>query len=94
MLHQVLKDADLSAAEKGALAVDFDAVLGLQLAQEFQKAPTTSSIDESLIERLLLERVEARANKDFAKSDAIRDQFDIMDIVIKDSPQGTTWELK
>ena len=94
LLHQVLKDADLSAAEKGALAVDFDAVLGLQLAQEFQKAPTTSSIDESLIERLLLERVEARANKDFAKSDAIRDQFDIMDIVIKDSPQGTTWELK
>lgn len=94
LLHQVLKDEDLSSAEKGALVLDFDRVLGLNLAQPYEKAPSTNSVDSDYIDGLIVERKEARANKDFARSDEIRDELAAMGVIIKDSPEGTTWELK
>ncbi|KMK52696.1 Cysteine--tRNA ligase [Fructobacillus sp. EFB-N1] len=45
-------------------------------------------------EALLAERAAARAAKDFQTSDAIRDQLLITGLVVRDSPQGQTWELK
>ena len=47
-------------------------------------------LDEQ-IEALLAERVEARKNKDFARSDAIRDQLKEQGILLDDTPQGTRW---
>jgi cysteinyl-tRNA synthetase len=38
-------------------------------------------------------RTAARARKDFGESDRIRDQLAAMGIVIKDSKDGTTWEV-
>ncbi|MGE4106588.1 MAG: cysteine--tRNA ligase [Bacteriovoracia bacterium] len=46
------------------------------------------------IERLLAERLVARKAKDFARSDAIRDELAAQGIDIKDSPQGTTWKYR
>lgn len=48
--------------------------------------------DTAMIDDLIAQRNEARSAKDFAKSDAIRDQLQAMGIVIKDSAEGTTWE--
>jgi len=39
-------------------------------------------------------RKDAKANKNFAMSDAIRDQLKAINIVIKDSREGSTWELE
>ena len=39
-------------------------------------------------------RKEARANKNWAESDRIRDELAAMNIVIKDSKEGTTWSVK
>ena len=36
----------------------------------------------------------ARKNKDFQESDRIRDELLAKGIVLKDGPQGTTWEVK
>jgi cysteinyl-tRNA synthetase len=52
-----------------------------------------SGIDAKQIDGLISERTAARARKDFAESDRIRDQLAAMGVVIKDSKQGTTWEL-
>ncbi|MCF1783069.1 cysteine--tRNA ligase [Lactobacillus mulieris] len=49
------------------------------------------SDDDSEIEELVKKRDEARKNKDFATSDAIRDQLAAMDIVLQDTPKGTKW---
>ncbi len=46
-----------------------------------------------LVERLLAERKAARAARDFARADAIRDAFAAAGVVVKDTPQGAQWEL-
>lgn len=43
------------------------------------------------IEGLLVERREARANKDFAEADRIRDELQSAGIAIEDGPDGTKW---
>ena len=51
----------------------------------------SNSIDQE-IEALIEERRQARANKDFARSDAIRDQLKEQGILLDDTPQGTVWK--
>ena len=43
------------------------------------------------IESLISSRDKARANKDWAKSDSIRDEISTLGIQIEDSPEGTKW---
>ena len=46
---------------------------------------------DSEVEALIDERKAARAAKDFARSDEIRDQFQAQGIILEDTPQGTRW---
>ena len=64
---------------------DLLAVFGLDLEDK------SNSIDQE-IEALIEERRQARANKDFARSDAIRDQLKEQGILLDDTPQGTVWK--
>jgi cysteinyl-tRNA synthetase len=52
-----------------------------------------SGIDPKQIDGLISDRTAARARKDFKESDRIRDQLAAMGVAIKDSKEGTTWEL-
>jgi len=52
-----------------------------------------SGIDAAQIEGLIAERTAARTRKDFGESDRIRDELAAMGVVIKDSKDGTTWEV-
>jgi cysteinyl-tRNA synthetase len=52
------------------------------------------SLEDAEVEALLQERKEARASRDFKRSDEIRDQLLAGGVLIKDSPQGTTWVRK
>jgi cysteinyl-tRNA synthetase len=52
-----------------------------------------SAVD-SLVGHLLAQRQEARAAKDFATADAIRDQIKAAGIEIEDGPQGSSWSLR
>ena len=51
----------------------------------------SASSDDAEIEELVKQRDEARANKDWATSDKLRDQLKEMGITIQDTPQGTRW---
>ena len=46
------------------------------------------------IEDLLKTRLEARANKDFAAADRIRDALNALNVVVMDGPEGATWRLR
>ena len=50
-------------------------------------------IDTEVVNGLVSDRTAARARKDFKESDRIRDELAAMGVVIKDSKEGTTWEI-
>jgi len=82
----VLK-AKISDAEKRATILDFDRVLGLNLLdpkhnQDNQEIDLASLAPE--IQYLLTLRIKARAEKDFAKSDSLREELDKLGFIIKD----------
>jgi cysteinyl-tRNA synthetase len=52
-----------------------------------------SGVDAEQVDRLIADRTAARARKDFGESDRIRDELAAMGVVIKDSKEGTTWEI-
>jgi cysteinyl-tRNA synthetase len=52
-----------------------------------------SGVDGEQIDRLISDRTVARARKDFKESDRIRDQLAAMGVIIKDSKEGTSWEI-
>ena len=46
------------------------------------------------VEALLAERVEARAAKNWAEADRIRDRLTALNVVVMDGPTGATWRVK
>ena len=91
VLYDVLKD-DISNSTKIELVKDFDKVLSLDLLKE-----ETKEIDSDLENYILSkieERKEAKANKDFALADSIRDELLSKGIILKDTREGVTYEIK
>ncbi|MBU3099145.1 MULTISPECIES: cysteine--tRNA ligase [Clostridium] len=91
VLFDVLKDIELNNKEKSILIEDFDKVFSLNL-MIIEKE--TTDIDEELINNLIVERNAARASKNWARADEIRDEFIAMNIELLDSKEGTTWKVK
>ncbi|MBR2279627.1 MAG: cysteine--tRNA ligase [Ruminococcus sp.] len=87
-VYDVLK-ADTNDATKLYVIEKFDEVLGLDLT----KAEAESKDDlDSEIEELIAKRQEARANKDWATADKIRDDLLARNIKLIDTPDGIKWE--
>jgi len=90
----------ISAAETGAEAAACLRVSG-QLLGLLQHAPAEwfsgrqvdTALSEAEIESLIEARKAARARRDFAAADRIRDDLAERGIVLKDSPDGTSWEI-
>jgi cysteinyl-tRNA synthetase len=85
-LNLYLDQEEVSAAvleEGAALFTDWLAIFGILFTSE-------DLLDEE-IEKLIEERNQARKNRDFARSDEIRDQLKEQGILLDDTPQGTRW---
>ncbi len=89
---EVARSTSLAAVDRRDLLLAFDESLGLNLAE----APVDEVAGESdpRIDALVAEREKARAGKDFATSDRIRDELAAEGIVIVDSPEGPRWSRK
>ena len=77
LLRQILR-APLSADERRWLILDADLVLGLDLDLVWTQSVTAASQDATIpadAAALLAARDEARAAKDFARADALRDEL-------------------
>jgi cysteinyl-tRNA synthetase len=88
---------------KGAAATfrELAGVLGLVqqnpaevVAQNKARMLADIDLNEEEINSLIDKRNQARAAKDWATSDAVRDQLLTHRIVLKDGPEGTDWEVK
>jgi cysteinyl-tRNA synthetase len=83
--HAVASADDLSSAQRRALLVDFDRVLGLNLDAPADPAPLELPPGAGpLLER----RAAARAAGDYATSDALRAELAAMGVDVRDTPDG------
>ena len=83
---------DLSILKETLNAFVFD-VLGLENANSNTATDSSSDKLSGTLELLIQLRAEARANKDFATSDKIRDELAKLDIELKDGKDGTVFNL-
>jgi cysteinyl-tRNA synthetase len=94
----VLAAKKVDVAKQAALAQAMDSVLGLDLLNltraDLRIRPVTVTITEADIDTALARRKEARAAKDFAASDAIRDELAAQGVEVMDGdPLGWEWRL-
>jgi cysteinyl-tRNA synthetase len=64
------------------------------LTRSAQEGLADAGLSEAEIEALIVERREARASRDFARSDQIRDELAAKGVLLLDGPEGTTWKMK
>ena len=96
-IHNLVREVNIVLAKDGLLADDqaaildavakFDAVLGIFGAEE-------NEMLDADIEALIDERQEARRNRDFARSDEIRDLLASKGIILEDTKDGLRWKRK
>ena len=70
----------------------FDAVLGVMALRRAEEAAPDVPVDE--IEQLIADRKAARARRDFAAADGIRDDLDTRGVILEDTAAGTRWKRK
>jgi cysteinyl-tRNA synthetase len=91
-MARAAKNGDAKAAELLAGAADF---LGFQRSKwdtKLEKYLFDSAFD-SKVDELIAARTAARKRKNFKESDRIRDELAKMGVVLKDTKDGTTWEI-
>ncbi|WP_339884946.1 cysteine--tRNA ligase [Vreelandella maris] len=97
-VNRAKKEQPDEAARLGGELKQLGAILGLlqQAPQKFLKGTQQQGmpLSESEIEAKIAQRIEAKANKDFAQADAIRDELAALGIILKDSREGTSWVLE
>ena len=109
IVNRLLEDKTLRAAEAGrdllqdflARSEQWNARLGFFgrqpeafLADLRRIRATRKNIDIPRVEALLQERQEARDNKDFARSDALRQALLDLGVSVRDTPEGQNWDLE
>lgn len=87
------KKETITEADKTALKENFEIVFNEILGMKSEQSDNTSNIIEGLMSIIAEMRADARANKDWAKSDMIRDRLSEVGITIKDGKDGAKWEI-
>jgi cysteinyl-tRNA synthetase len=98
VLEELLALKKVGLREKLVGALAMDAVLGLELTQltrsRLRIRPKDATVSEAEIEDALARRKAARAERDFATSDAIRDELAGQGVEVMDGdPLGWEWRL-
>ena len=94
LLHEVIKSEKLNNKEKKIIIDDFDKVFALKLNEISDDKEKLSKDFVNKINLLIAEREAARKNKDYKRSDEIRDYLFENNIEIMDNKDKTTWKLR
>jgi len=95
-LHDLRAEAAKGNKPAGACLKASAQLIGLlqETAAEWTSfRPASVAIDEAEVAELIAARNAARQVKDFRESDRIRDELARMGVVLKDTKDGTTWEI-
>jgi cysteinyl-tRNA synthetase len=88
VLHELESDESLPPAARFTSVAAFDRFLGLDLAAQVGQALPAGA------EELIAERERARAARDFAAADRLRDRLAAMGVEVTDTRAGTSWRLR
>jgi cysteinyl-tRNA synthetase len=101
VLQDALRDTSISTAGQRMVAAASDALLGLGLdTLDPMAVDQRRSVEElpreerELIERLIADRTQARAAKDWTRADEIRAELDKLSVQVTDTPDGPVWQLR
>ncbi|WP_417622617.1 cysteine--tRNA ligase [Parasphingorhabdus sp.] len=99
LLEELLSLKKLPAGQRLSLLSEMDSVLGLQMAtltrKELRVRPAGAEIDEAAIEAKLDQRQQAKAEKDFATADTIRDELTAKGVELMDGdPLRWDWAIE
>jgi cysteinyl-tRNA synthetase len=84
-------DERLASSLRAVLAIT--SVLGINPLDWADASAGNDVVLENLVQALIADRNSARANKDFAQSDAIRNQLQAAGITLEDAADGTHWSV-
>ena len=87
------KKETITEADKVQLKENFEIIFSEILGMKSEQSDNTSNIIDGLMSIITEMRADARANKDWAKSDMIRDRLASVGITIKDGKDGAKWEI-
>ncbi len=93
-LNTAKRDNSVKAASLAAQLKHLGGVLGLlqqHPADFLQGEAKEGGLSNDAIETLIQQRADAKANKDYAESDRIRDELAAQGVILKDSREGTSW---
>jgi cysteinyl-tRNA synthetase len=93
VMWSAIRAKGLTGAEKWAFLLDADDALGLGVASWQPDEVALADLDAE-VAALVSERTEARAAKDWARADAIRDELASRGITVEDTPSGIKVKLK
>ena len=82
------------SAERAGLLKSLGSCLGLLQGEAGHFLQAGAALDNAAIEKMIAERADAKKAKNFAEADRIRAELLTSGILLKDSPHGTTWEVK
>jgi cysteinyl-tRNA synthetase len=88
LVWRLIKDTSLPEGVKRAMILDFDRVLGLNLAHLAEEIKKSAEDIPAEVRELVMVREKARAEKNFSRADAIRDEIKKLGYDISDTEAG------
>ena len=92
-LRNKAQSGDENARNELAWSLRMLGFLNESAAQWAARRQSNADVDAGKVQSLIDARTAARAARDFKESDRLRDELAAMGVVLKDSKEGTTWEL-
>ncbi len=92
-LRGLAQGGDALAREELAASLRMLGFLRETATEWSERRQKSADVDATRVEALISARASARKQKNFAESDRIRDELAAMGVVLKDSKDGTTWEI-
>lgn len=92
--NSALDAGDRDAAAQAARAVSaMTSVLGLRPSDATAAGDARAAALDALVQEMITQRAQARADKDWAAADRIRDAIAAAGITLEDTPAGTHWSI-